>query len=256
MNWQISVHMKMGDFQLDVDLEAEAKTIVLVGPNGSGKTTLLQSIVGALQPDSGRIQIDNRVLFHSEIGVNLPPEDRRLGYVPQGLGLFPHLRAVDNVAFGWTAHSRRIPRKERRKLAIHWLDKMDSTLLANRRISELSGGEEQKVALARALAVDPTLLLLDEPLAALDAPNRRSLRTFLVQYFQKHERPTLLVSHDLNDVMAFDAHIVVIEAGRIVQAGSAHDLSSRPATDFVREFFRTDWTVRKPESTPSSPGRA
>jgi ABC-type sulfate/molybdate transport systems ATPase subunit len=227
--------MRLGPLSLDVDLSGEDAPVALVGPNGSGKTTLLRTIAGAFRPTHGLIEIGGARVFDAEAGLDLPPEGRRVGYVPQGYGLFPHLSALDNVAFGWAG--RGLPRPARRQAALGVMERTGCGHLAPRATSSLSGGEQQRVALARALASEPRLLLLDEPLAALDAPARRALRLYLAAYFGEQPRPALVVSHEARDVRALGAHVHVLERGRIVQSGTPDELAAAPASEFVAAFF-------------------
>lgn len=236
MRWHVDVRMRLGSLDLEVSVDGGEEPVALIGPNGSGKTTLLRTIAGAYRPDAGRIRIDGDTLFDSDAGVDAPPEARRVGYVPQGYGLFPHLTVLDNVAFGWRAGSK--PTKEQRRArAAELLDRVGCSALAHRRPAGLSGGEQQRVALARALAVQPGILLLDEPLAALDARARRVVRSYLAEYLAGRKGPALVVSHDARDVRALGGPVCVIEHGRIVQRGRVEELTGAPATEFVEAFF-------------------
>lgn len=237
MTWQVSVRLRLGELDLDVDIAGADAPVALVGPNGSGKTTLLRTIAGAYRPDSGSIRLGDRTVLDVQGGVDVPPEDRLVGYVPQGYGLFPHLSVVDNVAFGWISRRPRRTRAERRDSAYRILERMSCAHLAGRTPPTLSGGEQQRVALARALTVDPRILLLDEPLAALDATARRSVRAYLIDHLAERGGPAIVVSHDARDVRALGAHVHVIERGRIVQSGTVQELVARPATEFVAAFF-------------------
>ena len=237
MSWRVQVRMRLGALELDVDVEGGEEPVALIGPNGSGKTTLLRTIAGAFRPDAGRIRVGDEDLFDSSSGLNTPPEARRVGYVPQGYGLFPHLTVLDNVAFGWRTRGSRVSRTERRDLATRLLERVECVHLATRKPAGLSGGEQQRVALARALAVEPSILLLDEPLAALDARARRVVRTYLAEHLAERKGPALVVSHDLRDVRALEGPVYVLERGRVVQRGSADELAAAPATEFVEAFF-------------------
>jgi molybdate transport system ATP-binding protein len=231
MSWRVAIQGQIGALTLDVAIQGTTAPVALVGPNGCGKTTLLRMIAGAHCPTSGVIQVGGRTLFDSAAGQSLPIEQRRVGYVPQGYGLFPHLRAVDNVAFGLTGS--RASRQQRARVA---LDSVQAGPLSARWPRELSGGEQQRVALARALTIDPAILLLDEPLSALDVAARRSVRAFLVAHLAAQNRPSLVVTHDVRDVVALDARVCVMDAGRVVQDGSVAELRADPVNDFVAEF--------------------
>ncbi|MEM7434694.1 MAG: ABC transporter ATP-binding protein, partial [Myxococcota bacterium] len=237
VSWEVTIQATVGDFALDVSLASEANHTVIMGPNGSGKTTLLRMIAGAYTPAKGRITIGGRTVFDSAERIALPPEERRIGYVPQGFGLFPHLSVVDNVAFGLGHGSPRASSDTRREKALGLLAELGCEALAERFPARLSGGEQQRVALARALVVEPALLLLDEPLSTLDPTRRRRLREFLAHRLSSGEQPAITVTHDVSDVEALGASLVVLEAGRIVQRGTVAELRAEPATDFVAAFF-------------------
>jgi ABC-type sulfate/molybdate transport systems ATPase subunit len=229
--------MRLGSLDLDVDLRGGDAPVALIGPNGSGKTTLLRTIAGAHRPDDGAIRLGDREVFDAARGIDLPPEARHVGYVPQGYGLFPHLSVLDNVAFGWAARMPGTTRTQRRDRARVQLAELECQHLAPRAPATLSGGEQQRVALARALTVEPRILLLDEPLAALDARARRAIRGFLARYFAERGGAALVVSHDARDVQELGVEVHVMEEGRIVQSGSPDQLTARPATEFVAAFF-------------------
>jgi len=237
MSWRAVVRMRLGALELDVDVGGGDAPVALIGPNGSGKTTLLRTIAGAHRPDGGAIRLGDEAVFDSEAGLDVPAEHRHVGYVPQGYGLFPHLSVLDNVAFGCAARMPGATRAERRARAREQLAELDCEYLAGRAPAGLSGGEQQRVALARAIVAGPRVLLLDEPLAALDARGRRAIRAFLGRYFAERTRPALVVSHDARDVRELGAEVYVIEAGRIVQSGRPDELAGRPATEFVAAFF-------------------
>ncbi len=237
MTWRVDVRARVGALELDVTAEGKGAPTAIVGPNGSGKTTLLRMIAGANRPNEGRIEIGDRLLFDSRQARDLPPEERGVGYVPQGYGLFPHLRVIDNVAFGLSCGPRSARRSERRRAASALLSELECAHLAARLPAELSGGEQQRVALARALLIEPDILLLDEPLAALDASSRRSMRAFLATRISKRDKPAILVTHDARDVRALGADVLVLHHGKVIQRGSAEKLRARPASEFVAELF-------------------
>jgi molybdate transport system ATP-binding protein len=226
---------RVGSLHLAVSLDAGEQPLVLVGPNGAGKTTLLLMLIGAMRPRRGRIELDGEKLFDTATDIDVVPEERGLGYVPQRYGLFPHLTVLGNVVFGLQSR-RRYRRAERRERALALLETLEVAHLAARHPDSLSGGEGQRVALARALAAEPRALLLDEPLAALDASVRRQLREFLPSRLAALRLPAVVVTHDAVDAAAFGQDIAVLEAGRIVQRGALDDLRRRPATPFVAEW--------------------
>jgi molybdate transport system ATP-binding protein len=227
MSWSAQVSARVGRLSLSVALSGDAWPVLLIGENGAGKTSLLRILAGAL-PATGRITVDGRTLLDSDAGISLPPQERGIGYVPQGYGLFPHLSALDNVAFGLTG-------PDRRQRAAAMLASMDAADLADRRPRQLSGGEQQRVALARALVTRPRLLLLDEPLAALDVGSRRRMRAFLQERLAG--TPALIVTHDPRDVRGLGGEVVVLQDGAVVQSGDPEHIAAAPATPFVSEFF-------------------
>ena len=235
--WQVRVTARLGAFELDVDLRGGDDPVALIGPNGAGKTTLLRLIAGVHRPASGLIRAGADVLYDSARALARPPEERRVAYVPQGFGLFPHLTVTDNVAFALLAARPRPPRAARRRAAADLLTRMDAGRLLERRPATLSGGERQRVALIRALLVDPLLLLLDEPLASLDARTRQTLRAHLADHLARRARPAIIVLHDARDVLALNATVYAIEDGRVVQRGPAERIAADPATPFLAEFF-------------------
>ncbi len=236
MKWRCSVQLRLQTRDLDIEMHGDQGAVALVGPNGSGKTTLLRTIAGAHRPKRGYIEVGDHLLYDSERQLDLPPELRRVGYVPQGCGLFPHLRVVDNVAFGAPRNQRAMTQTDRRATASRLLQQMDCAHLAMRWPSTLSGGEQQRVALARSLMVEPQILLLDEPLSALDATARRSLRAYLAGHLTRTQTPAIVVTHDVRDVLALNARAFVLQDGAIVQSGSVTELAANPATEFVAEF--------------------
>lgn len=248
-NWHVAARARLGQLELDVTMHGGARPLALIGPNGAGKTSLLRMVAGALRPREGRIEIAGRPLFDAQRGIDVPPEQRRVGFVPQGYGLFPHLRVIDNVAFGLAASGRLTSqRRERRRAAQQALARLDCGQLAHRFPAELSGGEQQRIALARTLVTEPTMLLLDEPLAAMDAGARRRLRRALAAHLGEQKCPAIVVTHDVRDVMALNAEVCVLDKGRVVQTGDLETLRAAPCNDFVAEFTeRLPETFRPPQ---------
>lgn len=235
MSFRIAMRARLGALDVDVEIEGDRAPVALVGPNGAGKSTVLRWIAGAPIEAAGEIRVGGELLFDSRSGTCVPPERRRVGYVPQGFGLFPHLGVLDNVAFGPACAGR--PRSERRRAARELLERLGCADLGERSPAALSGGERQKVALARALALEPRILLLDEPMASLDAAARRRMRFFLREQLRERAIPAIVVTHDARDVVAIADTVHVMEGGRIVQRGTAGELAARPASDFVAELF-------------------
>jgi molybdate transport system ATP-binding protein len=221
-----------GAFSLDVRAEvAPGEVLGVLGPNGAGKSTLLRTLAGLVPLTAGSIRLGDLVVDEAADDVWVPPERRPVGIVFQDYRLFPHLDVRDNVAFA--ARSRGVGRAESRRVAQHWVDRLDLAALASRRPAELSGGQAQRVALARALAADPQLLLLDEPLAALDARTRLDVRSTLRQHLADFAGPVLVVTHDPLEAMVLADRLLVIEGGRVVQEGSPATVARHPATDYV-----------------------
>ncbi|MFG3257156.1 ABC transporter ATP-binding protein [Streptomyces sp. NPDC048172] len=215
-----------GAFRLDVALTAAPGDVVaLLGPNGAGKTTALRALAGLVPLTDGHLRLDGAELNRT------PPESRPVGVVFQDYLLFPHLTALDNVAFGPRCHG--VPKAEARAQATGWLERMGLAEHASVKPRRLSGGQAQRVALARALATGPRLLLLDEPLAALDARTRLDVRAQLRRHLADFEAVAVLVTHDPLDAMVLADHLVVIEEGRIVQEGSPSHVARHPRTDYI-----------------------
>jgi ABC-type sulfate/molybdate transport systems ATPase subunit len=213
---EVRVAKQLGEFRLDVELVARAPITALLGPSGSGKTLTLRSIAGALRPNSGRIALDGQPLFDSDPGIDLPPQARRVGYVPQQYALFPHLDVVGNVSFGLP--DRRGP--EARSRVAEMLELVDLAGFERHRPRQLSGGQQQRVALARALIVRPRLLLLDEPFAALDAAIRAEVRRGLLELQATLDFRALLVTHDPEDA-DLAGEVFTFERGRVLASAVA-----------------------------------
>lgn len=219
-------------FRLDVRLRIAAGEVVgLLGPNGAGKTTTLRALAGLQPVTAGHVTLDGTDVDRPDGRVWAPVERRPIGVVFQDYLLFPHLSALDNVAFGLRRHG--VDRRTARAEAAGWLARMDLASYARSKPRQLSGGQAQRVALARALAVHPALLLLDEPLAALDARTRLDTRAALHRHLTEHAGGSLLVTHDPLDALVLADRLVIIEAGQIVQEGDAATITAQPRTDYV-----------------------
>ncbi len=232
MSLQAHLCVQRGPFRLQVEIEAEAgETIVLLGPNGSGKSTLVEALAGLLPLVEGEVRLDGELLEAAGTGVRVPPQRRPLGVMFQGLWLFPHLSVRDNVAYGLTARGWSRRRAHARIESL--LQRLELEALAKRRPAELSGGEAQRVALARAVAAEPRLLLLDEPLSALDLEARPRARSFLQNLLEEFTGIRLLITHDALEALLFADRLWVLEGGRVAQAGRPDELRRYPRTPYV-----------------------
>ena len=223
----LDVHIShpLRTFGLDLELSAGEGTLALVGPSGAGKTSVLRTIAGLLRPERGLVALDDTIWLDTEAGVDVPPESRRVGLVFQEYALFPHMTVRANVRFG--AGSAGVD---------GLLERFGIDGLADARPATLSGGERQRVALARALAREPVVLLLDEPLSALDAFTRARVRAELREVLQGLALPTILVTHDFEDAAALAGQVSVLVDGKLRQSGSPAELVARPADGFVASF--------------------
>jgi len=225
----------LGSFTLEADLTADGgETVAVLGPNGAGKSTLFGCLAGLLPVDEGRIDLEGQTLDDPDAGVFVPPERRPVSVVFQDYLLFPNLTALENVAFGLRA--RGTPRAEARARARSWLERVGLADHVEHRPRALSGGQAQRVALTRALATEPRLLLLDEPLAALDAGSRGEVRRDLRRHLTIFAGVRLLVTHDPVDAYALADRVVILEAGRIVQSGTLADVGARPRSRYVADL--------------------
>jgi molybdate transport system ATP-binding protein len=215
--------LPLRSFTLGLSLEVDG-TVALVGPSGAGKTSVLRAVAGLVRPSSGRIALGDDVWVDSARGVFLPPDRRRVGLVFQEYALFPHMTVRENVAYAGAGR------------ADEYLERFRISHLAKARTTELSGGERQRVALARALAREPGVLLLDEPLSALDAHTKSAVRAELRELLADLALPTLLVTHDFEDAAALSDHVGVIVDGELRQLASPADLVASPADTFVASF--------------------
>jgi molybdate transport system ATP-binding protein len=220
------------DFVLDVGFAMPPGITILFGPSGAGKTTLLDCIAGLTAPGYGKITIGSVVFFHSEQRINLPPPKRRIGYVFQDLALFAHLTVAKNITYG--LHG--LPGSEQRRRTDTILESFRISHLRDRRSGEISGGERQRVALARALVTDPCVLLLDEPLAALDAPTKAKIIDDLRSWNRAHAIPILYVTHSREEVFALGEQVIVLENGRVIAQGSPHEVMTAPRQETVAQL--------------------
>ena len=228
MSLDATIRLKRDEFALDVQLKVSAgETVAVLGPNGAGKTTLLRALAG-LVPINGRVELNGQVLDDSAAGRHIPTERRRVGIVFQDHVLFPHMTVLDNVAFGLPHDSTRIARE--------WLERAGLGDRANAMPRELSGGQAQRVALIRTLATEPHLLLLDEPLSALDVTIRAEVRRELSRQLSGFHGVRILVTHDPLEAIALADRLVVLEHGKVVQSGSPAEVTARPRSRFVADL--------------------
>ena len=231
MTVHLSATVPARDVEAAIDV-GDGETLALLGPNGSGKSTLLGVLAGLVRPDTGRVVLDGKVM--TDVGPGRPgrmvaPHARRTALLGQDALLFPHLDALENVAFG--PRSRGTPRGTARADAQRWLDEVGVGDLAHRRPRQLSGGQAQRVAVARALAADPRVLLLDEPMAALDVAVQPALRQVLRRVLA--DRTAIVVTHDPLDALLLADRVVVLESGRVAEEGPSKDVLGRPRSAFA-----------------------
>jgi molybdate transport system ATP-binding protein len=223
------IHLPERDVDLAVDI-GQGRTLALLGPNGAGKSTALAAVAGLVRPAGGEIMLDGRIVFSANGSHRVvPPHSRGIALLAQEPRLFPHLSVLDNVAFG--PRSAGMPRRQAREVARRWLEEVGAPELADRRPAELSGGQAQRVAIARALATEPGLLLLDEPLSALDVDAAPAVRQLLRRVLA--DRTTVLVTHDVLDAVLLADEVVVLEGGRVVERGSTTQVLTRPTSAFA-----------------------
>jgi molybdate transport system ATP-binding protein len=235
MSLQAEIQLTLGRLRLEVEVAvATGELVVLLGPNGAGKTTLLRALAGLLALERGRVVLDGVILEDTAAGARVPTEQRPVGFVFQDYLLFPHLSALENVAFGLRA--RGLGRAEARRRAAAWLERVGLAGHAGARPRALSGGQAQRVALARAMVSEPRLLLLDEPLAALDAATRTEVRRDLRRHLASFDGTRLLVTHDPLEAMALADRLVVLEGGHVTQTGGPAEVSARPRSRYVAEL--------------------
>jgi molybdate transport system ATP-binding protein len=206
---------------------APGELLALVGPSGGGKSTLLRMIAGLAKPEAGQIVCNGHVWFDAVTKRFMSPQQRGIGYVPQQYGLFPHMTALENICAGLHA----LNAEERLSRAHNWLERMHLTGLAERKPAELSGGQQQRVAVARALAGDPSILLLDEPFSAVDSATREKLHGELAELKSQLAIPILLVTHDLTEALLLADRIALIDHGKTLQAGAPEEVMRHPATE-------------------------
>lgn len=224
MTIEVSLRHDFGGFALDVDFNAPMGVTALFGKSGTGKTSVIQAVAGLLRPDAGRIAVNGRCLFDSEVGVNLPVHRRRVGYVFQDARLFPHLSVAENLRYAARVQGRKADRAEEARV----VEMLGIGDLFTRRPAGLSGGERQRVAIGRALLSAPELLLLDEPLAALDEARKGEILPYLERLRDEADLPILFVSHAVSEVARLATTMVVLQDGHALRCGPTEDILSDP----------------------------
>jgi molybdate transport system ATP-binding protein len=228
----IDIRKQLGNFDVDLAATLSSGITILFGPSGAGKTTLLDCMAGLVRPDAGRIAAGEKILYDSALGINIPPQLRRVGYVFQDLALFPHLTVQRNIEYGLS----RLGREQRKQRSTTILESFRIAHLRSRRPGQISGGERQRVALARALVTDPAMLLLDEPLAALDASTKSKIVDDLRVWNHEHGVPIVYVTHDREEVFALGERAIVLENGRAIAQGTPHQVMSAPRLETVAQL--------------------
>lgn len=238
MSSGLSAHFgvrRAGGFTLDIELEVDSGvTVALLGPNGAGKSTAMAAISGLLPIDRGEIDLDGTLLDAPSAGIFVPAEERRVGVVFQEYLLFPHLTVLENVSFG--LRSRGVAADDAADRSREWLQRLGLDKLEGRKPGDISGGQAQRVALARALVTEPRLLLLDEPLAALDVSTRVELRHVLADHLDAFAGPRLLITHEPTEAFLLADEIHVVEEGAVTQRGTADEIRLRPRTHYAADL--------------------
>jgi molybdate transport system ATP-binding protein len=233
---RIKVRKTLRDYTLDADIESDSGVSVLMGSNGSGKTTVLNLVAGITSPDLGSIEVSGEALFDSKSGKDVPMEQRNVGYVFQNYALFPHMSVYDNVAFGLRMRKTPAPEIDRKVRAE--LEGMGLWELRNVKVSRLSGGQKQKVALARCLIIKPSLLLMDEPLSALDVEMQAAMRGIIRQRITSERIPAIIVTHSLLDAVELADRVFVMEHGMVAASGTPDEMLVKGKNKFIDSFFR------------------
>lgn len=251
---ELQVAVSVADRGLDVEFTVPAgEVLAVLGPNGAGKSTTLHTVAGVVAPDRGLVRIGKRTLTDTSVGLQVPTYDRKVGLLLQNPLLFPHLSVAANVAFALRSRrgADRVGKGQARATALRWLAEVGAEDLADRNPAELSGGQAQRVAIARALAADPEVLLIDEPLTGLDVAVATSVRSVLRRTVTQAGRATVLITHDLLDVLALADQVLVLEEGRVAEVGPATSVLAAPRSRFGAQIAG----VNLVRGTISEPGR-
>lgn len=226
MGLTIDIERKLPSFKLKIDLSCGQEIIGILGASGSGKSMLLNCIAGLIKPDKGEIVLDDDVFFDSNKKINIPPQDRKTGYLFQNYAMFPHLTVAENIAFGLD----KLPKAEQKNRVSELLESFHLADMGKRYPCQLSGGQQQRVALARAMAVEPQIMLLDEPFSALDAYLKTHMIKEMTESLKKFQGTTLFVTHDMHEAYRLCNRIVFLDNGRVETLGSKEEVFQRPAT--------------------------
>ena len=239
---ELSLTRRQGAFRVAIELSAGQGVTALFGPSGSGKTSVINMVAGLARPDEGRIVVDGKVLFDAKAGIDLPPEARRLGYVFQEARLFPHLSVRANLTFGMN----RLAVAERRVKFDDVVEVLGIGHLLDRRPAKLSGGEKQRVAIGRALLASPRILLMDEPLAALDTARKAEILPFIAGLSKRFAIPILYVSHSMDEVLRLADTLVLMDHGRAAAVGGVEELLARPDLRALTGRYEAGAVIRGP----------
>jgi molybdate transport system ATP-binding protein len=235
MTLKVNVMKKLRDFELEVSFAVDrGEILALIGENGCGKTTVLNLVSGLITPDSGTISLDGHQFYDDE-KINVRAEARNIGYMFQNYALFPHMSVYDNVAFGLRA--RKMPPLEVEKKVRHMLEQRGLWELRDEKATRLSGGQKQKVALSRALVIDPCILLLDEPLSSLDAETQVAMRVELRTRIKEFGMPCIMVTHNVKDAIEIADRVCLVEKGRIKIMGAPREVLVKGVSHFIDNFF-------------------
>lgn len=234
MELMVDLEKKFVNFETNIKFTASSGITVLFGRSGCGKTTTLKMIAGLIQPDSGTIKLDDEIIFEYATKINQTPQQRKFGFVYQEHALFPHLNILQNIAFG----AKDFGKKEQKELALKKIHSFRLEGQEEKFPHEISGGQQQRAALARAIIGNPRVLLLDEPFSAIDGPNRLNMRECLKRVMLRLNLPIILVTHDLNEAFSTGDQILIFENGRIIQQGTPQDILQNPASIEVSELTK------------------
>lgn len=244
MTWRLNINLELKQFLLKVNVDLNSPVVALIGENGSGKSTLLKAVAGAYPQMEGQIEVNGVTYSRSNSAFFLPIESRRIGYVPQGNRLMPHLSVLENVCFGPIPDH--LDRHRYLQAGMDLLKQFDCVQLAHCSAAQISTGQAQRVALARALVRDPAVLLLDEPLSNIDPVTRLELRRLLVSYLRTQHTPTLIATHDYRQVLNLAQTVCVMAAGQVIQVDPPAIAAAHPSNPFVEAFFDGSTPIQTP----------